>query len=436
VLVHLFALLGEADSEPQQPLPEPLVRLLKEFEDVFAAPIELPPKRDCDHVIPLVPGAKLIYIRPYRYPPALKDEIDKQVAEMLAKGLIQPSVSAFSSPILLVSKKDGSWRFCVDYRYLNAPTLKSKFPIPVFDELMDEAAAKWFTTFDLNVGYHQIRLKLGEEFKTAFQTHFGHFEFKVMAFGLCGAPGTFQGSMNTTLAPLLRKCVVVFFDDILIYSSTFEEHLKHIKQVLQLLLKDQWQVKLSKCTFAQNQIHYLGHIISDKGIATDPVKVSTIFVWPQPTDVKQLRSFLGLAGYYRRFLKHFAIISKPLTALLKKHTLFVWTVDHDVAFNTLKLALTSAPVLAVPDFSKRFCIETDACKNGVGVVLMQDGHPLAFISKALGSKTQGLSTYEKEYLAILIAIDQWRSYLLHSEFDIYTDQKSPVHLNEQRLHTP
>jgi hypothetical protein len=436
VLVHLFALLGEADSEPQQPLPEPLVRLLKEFEDVFAAPIELPPKRDCDHVIPLVPGAKLIYIRPYRYPPALKDEIDKQVAEMLAKGLIQPSVSAFSSPILLVRKKDGSWRFCVDYRYLNAPTLKSKFPIPVFDELMDEAAAKWFTTFDLNVGYHQIRLKLGEEFKTAFQTHFGHFEFKVMAFGLCGALGTFQGAMNTTLAPLLRKCVVVFFDDILIYSSTFEEHLKHIKQVLQLLLKDQWQVKLSKCTFAQNQIHYLGHIISDKGIATDPVKVSTIFVWPQPTDVKQLRSFLGLAGYYRRFLKHFAIISKPLTALLKKHTLFVWTVDHDVAFNTLKLALTSAPVLAVPDFSKRFCIETDACKNGVGVVLMQDGHPLAFISKALGSKTQGLSTYEKEYLAILIAIDQWRSYLLHSEFDIYTDQKSPVHLNEQRLHTP
>jgi hypothetical protein len=436
VLVHLFALLGEADSEPQQPLPEPLVRLLKEFEDVFAAPIELPPKRDCDHVIPLVPGAKLIYIRPYRYPPALKDEIDKQVAEMLAKGLIQPSVSAFSSPILLVSKKDGSWRFCVDYRYLNAPTLKSKFPIPVFDELMDEAAAKWFTTFDLNVGYHQIRLKLGEEFKTAFQTHFGHFEFKVMAFGLCGALGTFQGAMNTTLAPLLRKCVVVFFDDILIYSSTFEEHLKHIKQVLQLLLKDQWQVKLSKCTFAQNQIHYLGHIISDKGIATDPVKVSTIFVWPQPTDVKQLRSFLGLAGYYRRFLKHFAIISKPLTALLKKHTLFVWTVDHDVAFNTLKLALTSAPVLAVPDFSKRFCIETGACKNGVGVVLMQDGHPLAFISKALGSKTQGLSTYEKEYLAILIAIDQWRSYLLHSEFDIYTDQKSPVHLNEQRLHTP
>jgi hypothetical protein len=436
VLVHLFALLGEADSEPQQPLPEPLVRLLKEFEDVFAAPIELPPKRDCDHVIPLVPGAKLIYIRPYRYPPALKDEIDKQVAEMLAKGLIQPSVSAFSSPILLVRKKDGSWRFCVDYRYLNAPTLKSKFPIPVFDELMDEAAAKWFTTFDLNVGYHQIRLKLGEEFKTAFQTHFGHFEFKVMAFGLCGALGTFQGAMNTTLAPLLRKCVVVFFDDILIYSSTFEEHLKHIKQVLQLLLKDQWQVKLSKCTFAQNQIHYLGHIISDKGIATDPVKVSTIFVWPQPTDVKQLRSFLGLAGYYRRFLKHFAIISKPLTALLKKHTLFVWTVDHDVAFNTLKLALTSAPVLAVPDFSKRFCIETGACKNGVGVVLMQDGHPLAFISKALGSKTQGLSTYEKEYLAILIAIDQWRSYLLHSEFDIYTDQKSPVHLNEQRLHTP
>jgi hypothetical protein len=151
----------------------------------------------------------------------------------------------------LVKKKDGSWRFCVDYRYLNALTLKSRFPIPVFDELMDELAkAKWFPTLDPNFGYHQIRLKAGEEFKTAFQTHFGHIEFKVMAFGLCGAPGTFQGAMNSTLAPLLRKCVLVFFDDILIYSASFEEHVQHIRMVLQLLAKDKWSVKISKCKFA------------------------------------------------------------------------------------------------------------------------------------------------------------------------------------------
>jgi hypothetical protein len=220
-------------------LPPEIAIVLDEFALVFEAPSQLPPQRSFDHVIPLVPGAKPVHIRPYRYPPSLKDEIEKQVAEMLSKGIIQPSSSGFSSPILLVKKKDGSWRFCVDYRYLNALTLKSIFPIPVFNELMDELAkAKWFSTLDLNSGYHQIRLKAGEEFKTAFQTHLRHFEFKVMAFGLCGAPGTLQGAMNSTLSPLLRRCVLVFFDDILIYSACFEEHVQHIRMVLQLLAKD------------------------------------------------------------------------------------------------------------------------------------------------------------------------------------------------------
>jgi hypothetical protein len=181
----------------------------------------------------------------------------------------------------------------VDYRYLNALTFKSRFPIPVFDELMDELAkATWFSTLDLNSGYHQIRLKKGEEFKTAFQTHFGHLEFKVLAFGLCGAPGTFQGAMNTTLSPLLRKCVLVFFDDILVYSETFEDHIQHLKLVLQLLSRDQWNIKLSKCKFAQQSITYLGHTISSAGISTDPAKVEAVLSWPQPSNVKEVRSFL------------------------------------------------------------------------------------------------------------------------------------------------
>lgn len=294
----------------------------------------------------------------------------------------------------------------------------------------DLASAQWFSTLDLDFGYHQIRMKKGDEFKTAFQTHFGHFEFKVVAFGLCGVPGTFQGAMNSTLAPLLRKCVLVFFDDILVYSPSFEEHLCHLRQVLLLLAKDKWQVKLSKCSFAQQQLAYFEHIISGQGVATDPAKISAIVDWPVPSSVNELRSFLGLAGYYRKFVKHFAVIAKPLISLLKKQVLFVWTQEHDAAFQLLKQALVSAPVLAIPDFPKTFCIETDASNSGVGAVLLQQRHPLVFISKPLGPKTRGLSTYEKEYLAILIAVDQWGAYLQQAEFVIYTDKKSLVFLNE------
>jgi len=207
--------------------------VLSEFASVFAPVDGLPPQRACDHAIPLVTGAKPVYTRPYRYPPALKDEIERQMQDMLDKGLIQPSSSPFSSPLLLVKKKDGSWRPCVDYRHLNALTIRGKFPIPIFDELVDElAGASWFSTLDLNSGFHQIRMKAGEEFKTAFQTHFGHFEFRVMSFGLCGAPASFQGAMNCTLKPLLRKCVLVFFNDILVYSHSFDQHLVHHREVL------------------------------------------------------------------------------------------------------------------------------------------------------------------------------------------------------------
>lgn len=226
-----------------------------------------------------------------------------------------------------------------------------------------------------------------------------------------------------------------FFDDILVYSKSFGDHLEHLAAVFQLLQQDHWHLKLSKCHFAQRTIAYLGHIISVEGVATDSAKIEAVQNWPSPANVKELRSFLGLAGYYRKFVKHFALITKPLTQLLKKGQLFIWTSEHEESFVALKQALCSAPVLALPDFTKTFCIETDACKTGVGAVLLQDGHPLAFMSKALGPKTQGLSTYEKEYLAILVAVEQWRPYLLHAEFVIFTDQKSLVHLNDQRLHT-
>lgn len=364
-----------------------IAQLLQEYQSVFEPPQGYPPERAFAHDIPLLPGAAPVNVRPYHYPLVVKDEIERQIAEMLRSGIVQPSHSPFSSSVLLVKKKDGTYRFCVDFRHLNAITVKSKYPVPVIEELLDELhGASWFSCLDLMAGYHQIRLKPGEEPKTAFQTHSGQYEFRVMAFGLTGAPTTFLKAMNITLGPLLRKCVLIFFDDILIFSRTLEEHIEHVCLVLQLLQRDKWQVKLSKCVFAQRQLRYLGHIISEQGVATDPEKVQAVLNWPAPTSVKELRNFLGLAGYYRRFVCHFGIISRSLTDLLKKGAMFVWTEVQEQSFSALKHALTSAPVLALPDFSKPFIIETDASGTGVSAVLMQQGHPLEFFSKSLSPR--------------------------------------------------
>ena len=200
----------------------------------------------------MIPGAAPVNVRPYRYPPAIKDEIERQITTMLNSGIVQPSQSPFSSSVLLVKKKDGTYRFCVDFRHLNAITVKAKCPVPVIEELLDELhGASWFSTLDLTAGYHQIRLKPGEEHKTTFQTHTGQYEFWVMAFGFTGAPATFVKAMNITLGSLLRKSVLVFFDDILIFSQSLEEHIEHVRLVLQLLQRDRWQVNFSKCVFAQ-----------------------------------------------------------------------------------------------------------------------------------------------------------------------------------------
>jgi hypothetical protein len=307
---------------------------------------------------------------------------------MLDSGVIRISNSAFSSPIILVRKKDGTWRIVVDYRHLNALTIKSKYPVPIIDELLDElAGSSWFSKLDLRVGYHQIRMAPGEEFKTALQTHHGQFEFTVMAFGLTGAPATFLSAMNDTLQDYLRKFVLVFFDDILIYSSSYEDHLRHIALVLKKLEEHSWQVKMSKCDFAKQNIAYLGHIISADGVSTDQAKIDTVRDWPSPCSVKELRSFLGLSGYYHKFVKNYGVIAKHLTNLLRKGVLYVWTTDTEYAFQTLKAALVSAPVLRLPDFAKQFTVETDASDCGVGAVLLQEGHPISFVSIALGPRT-------------------------------------------------
>jgi len=418
-------------------LPGQAVDLLEKYQILFEEPTELPPPRQFDHAIPLLPGAKPVNLRPYRYNPAQKDEVERQIKQMLEQGIIRFSTSPYSSPVILVLKKDLTWRFCVDFRQLNAITVKNRYPLPVIDELLDElAGACLFTSLDLRAGYHQIRMRPEDEHKTAFKTHNGHFEFRVMAYGLTGAPATFQGLMNTILQPLLRKGVLVFIDDVLIYSKDMATHLVTLQRVFDILATHQLKVKRTKCKFLQPQLVYLGHDISGEGIRTDTKNIQAVEKWPQPSNVKEVRGFLGLAGYYRKFVRHFGIISRPLTDLLKKQAVFVWTTVKEEAFLALKQALISAPVLALPNFSQQFEIETDASDHGIGAVLLQNKHPLAFLSKSLGPRTSMLSTYEKEALAILMAVDHWRAYLQPAEFVVHTDQKSLIHLEDQRITTP
>lgn len=325
--------------------------ILVEYQDMFKEPIELPPLRGAEHQIQLQEGAILFKMRPYRYPYMQRKEIETMIEDMLRAAIIQPSSSPFASLVLLVKKNDGSWRLCVYYRKLNSLTVKDSYPIPLIDDLLDElGGARVFSKIDLRVGYHQIRVKQEDVHKTAFVTSTGHYEFNVMPVGLTNVHATFQSLMNEVFIKELKEFVRVFFDDILIYSPNEDVHCLHLRKVIDLLRKNFLYAKASKCSFGQNQIKYLGHIINHQGVVVDPSKIQSIKEWPLPQTVKALRGFLGLIGYYRKFVKNYGVIAKSVTALLKKGG-FKWNLQAAEAFYQLKQAMTTTLVLQLPDFS-------------------------------------------------------------------------------------
>ena len=404
--------------------------MIKQFQGIFSvSPADLGCTEVVKHSID-VGDQSPIKQQPRRVPFTLRKQMSDMVDEMLHHGIVQSSRSPWASPVVLVKKKDGSMRFCVDYRKLNAVTKKDVFPPPRIDDVLDQLAGmQYFSTLDLASGYWQVKMDDDSKEKTAFTTPCGLYEFLVMPFGLCNAPATFQRLMEQVLHGLIGKCCVVYLDDILVIGETFEKHMDNLKKVLERLQEADLHLKMKKCHFVQTSAEYLGYLVSSQGISVDPRKVEAILNFPVPVDLKSLKSFLGLASYYRRFVPQFSKVAHPLYVLTKKDTPFVWGIEHQAAVETLKSLLTESAVLAFPNFEENFTLETDASKMGLGAVLSQEQssglqRPIAFASRSLQPHEQNYGVTEMEALGVVWAVKHFRPYIYGLHCTVITDHQA------------
>ncbi|GAA5971619.1 hypothetical protein JCM3765_001266 [Sporobolomyces pararoseus] len=394
-----------------------------DFLDVFSkdSADTLPQARSgIDHSIDIEAGKEIPTSRIYPLSANELEVLADYIETNLKSGFIRPSQSPVGAPILFVKKKDGSLRLCVDYRGLNSVTIKNKYPLPLINETLDRLiGARYFTKIDLRNGYHHVRIRVGDEWKTAFRTRYGHYEYQVMPFGLTNAPATFQALINDTFRPFLDRFVVAYLDDILIYSQTLEEHQDHVRQVLAKMREAKLYGKAEKCSFHSDSVEYLGFIINRDGVSMDPSKVQSIREWPQPSTVKEVQSFLGFANFYRRFIRNYSSIAAPLTRLTRKDIIFEMDKKAIEAFNILKNSFESDQILRHFDPSLPLELETDASDFALGAVLSQRQsdnklYPIAFLSRNSTPPELNYEVHDKELLAIVEACKAWRPYLSHT----------------------
>ena len=426
----LWEMVERSEQSLTQVEKERLFALLLEYHDIFAmGSYDLGRTGRVKHKIN-TGMASPIRQAVRRIPQFQRQEARELLDGMLDRGVIQPSDSPWASPVVLVPKKDGSLRFCIDYRRVNAVTRKDAYPLPRVDDTLDTlAGSKWFSTLDMLSGYWQVEVHPDDREKTAFCTPEGLFEFRVMPFGLCNAPATFQRLMDAVLAGLQWSACLVYIDDLVIPGKTFTEHLNHLRQVFERLREAGLKLKSSKCNLCLLKVGFLGHVVSADGVQTDPQKTERVASWPTPSSKREVQQFLGLANYYRRFVKDFAVVAKPLHRLTEKTARFEWTEDAQAAFEELRRRLVTAPVLAFPDYSRPFVLDTDASETGVGAVLSQvqdDGSErvIAYGSRVLTRPERRYCVTRKELLAVVTYVQHFRSYLLGREFQLRTDHGS------------